>query len=124
MLGNADDVVRSLEFRFMVDRAVAAWLLGRPDVAAAFVRAAERLFEVAVPDLALDVSMIASRKGVGRIVAGRLANRLTPTQAAAVMIIWKLRGARRTALQRLTEAFRGNMAFSYALRALCPRLRF
>lgn len=87
MLNTGDDVVRSLEFRYAIDRAVAAQQAGRADVADIFVRAAERLFGIALPDLARDVSMIASRKGVGRTVAGNLAGRLSPTSAAALMII-------------------------------------
>lgn len=122
MFYTGDDVVRSLEFRYAVDRAVAARQAGRTDVADIFVRTAQRLFGAALPDLARDDSMIASRKGVGRTVAGSLASRLSPTSAAAVMIIWTLRGARRTALQGLTEAFRGDEAFRHALIALCPRL--
>lgn len=123
MLNPGDDVVRSLEFRYAINRAVAARQAGRADVVDIFVRTAERLFGAASPDLARDVSMIASRKGVGRTVAESLAGRLSPTSAAAVMIIWTLRGAGGTALQGLTEAFRGDEAFSLALRALCSRLR-
>lgn len=123
MLNTGDDVFGSLEFRYAIDRAVAARQAGRADVADIFIRTAERLFGAALPDLAREVSMIASRKGAGRTVAGSLAGRMSPTSAAALMIIWTLRGARRTALQRLTEAFGGDEAFSHALKALCPRLR-
>lgn len=122
MLPNGDAVAQSLEFKFLVDRAVAARQAGRLDVADLFIRAAERLFEATVPDLAGDIAAIASRKGVGAVVAARLAGRLSPTSAAAVTIIWALRGARTPALQSLTGAFRDDEAFGHALRVLCPRM--
>lgn len=121
MFENADDAARSLEFRFLVDRAIAARQLGHPDAADAFVRAAERLLETAMKDVAYEVSKIASRKGVGAHTALALAPRLSPVQAAAVTTIWLLRGARRPAIEALSGAFRQNPTFNEMMKVLCAR---
>lgn len=118
---NCDDVVRSLEFRFLIDRALVARRSGRYEASDVFIRAAQRLFETSLPDLAGDISLVASRKGIGVKVAERLAARMTPTAAAAVATIWLLRGARGPALGRLREAFADNEAFWHVLRRLCRR---
>lgn len=122
MSDNGDDVVQSLEFRFLVDRAIAASRSGHPATTDLFVRAAERLLTASLPYAARDISLIASRKVAGAAAALSLVKRLTPMQAAAVALIWILRGARKPALQGLAEAFRGDEAFGHALRRLCPRV--
>lgn len=86
-----------------------------------FARAAQGLLEAAMPDLAHDVSRIASRKGDGGAVASRLALRLTQTTAAAVFVVWSCRGARRTATDALSNAFRHDPAFDQTVRLLCAR---
>ena len=121
MFDNGDDAVRSLEMRFLFDRAFAASRLGRPDIADLFVRAAERLLGVASPAIARAVSLISSRKGTGQTVAASLINRINPTQAAAVAVIWLIRGARRPAIDALAQAFRDDPVFNDTMRILCAR---
>lgn len=122
MFKNGDDVAQSIEFKFLIDRAIVARQSGRFDVAEAFGRAAERLFEAGAPDLASDIAMIASRKGAGAVVARTLADRLSPVSAAAVAAIWLLRGARRPALRSLAGAFGDDETFRHAFYDLCRRL--
>lgn len=121
MLGD-DEVSCSLEFRFLVDRALAARETGRHDVADVFSRAAEGLLVAALPAVASDVTMIASRKGVGGEIATDLARRLSGMSAAAVNVVWLLRGARLPAVRALSEAFRGDAMFADTIRTLCARV--
>lgn len=121
MFDNGDEAVRSLEMRFLFDRAFAASQSGRPDMADLFVRAAERLLSLSSPAIAQDVSLISSRKGTGQTVATSLINRVNPTQAAAVATIWTLRGARRPAIDALSEAFRDDPEFVATVKMLCWR---
>jgi len=122
MLGAGEDVSCSLEFRFLVDRALAAREAGRHDVADVFSRAAEGLLVAALPDIASDVTMIASRKGVGGEIATDLAQRLSGASAAAVNVVWLLRGARLPAVRSLSQAFQGDRVFTDAVRTLCRRV--
>lgn len=122
MIDAGDDVSCSLEFRFLVDRALAAREAGRHDVADVFSRAAEGLLIAALPDVASDVAMIASRKGVSADIARRLARRLSAASAASVNIVWLLRGARLQAVRTLSEAFRSDPIFGHIVRMLCSRL--
>lgn len=117
-----NDFATSIELRYLVDRALAARQAGRRDVADIFGRAAQGLLEVSMPDLAHDVSRIASRKGEGCAVASKLALRVTPTAAAAVMIAWTLRGARQRAIQTLCDAFRHEPEFDQTVKLLCRRV--
>ena len=118
MFGNGEDVNRSLEFRFLVDRAILALRSGRPDLTDVFVRAAERLLGVSHSAISTDVSLIASRKGAGSNIATDLVKRLTAAQAAAVTTVWLLRGARRPAIDTLASAFRHVPAYDDTLRLL------
>lgn len=122
MLGTGDDVSCSLEFRFLVDRALAAREAGRHDVADVLSRAAEGLLVAALPDIAADVARIGSRKGVGGEIALRLAQHLSGVSAGAVNVVWLLRGARLTAVRALSELFRGDPGFEGTVRSLCRRL--
>jgi hypothetical protein len=122
MIDAGDDVSCSFEFRFLVDRALAAREAGRHDVADVFSRAAEGLLIAALPDVASDVAMVASRKGVGGDLAQRMANRLSGATAAAVSLVWLLRGARQPAVRALSEAFRRDPLFRDTIIALCGRL--
>ena len=75
-----------------------------------------------MPDVAHSVAKIASRKGAGGEVAQGLASRFTPATAAAVAIIWTLRGARRPAVEALTAAFGDHPDFVATTMRLCRRV--
>lgn len=122
MQTNPDHTATSLELRFLIDRGLAAQQAGRRDLADIYGRAAEGLLEAAMPDVAQDVSKIASRKGAGCDVAGKLALRLTPTSAAAVVITWMLRNARQPAIRTLSDAFQHDDTFDATFRMLGRRL--
>jgi len=117
-----DSLAASLEFQFLVDRALTAQQSGRRDMAAVFGRAAQGILETAMPDIAHDVAKIASRKGAGGEVAQGLVSRLTPAAAAAVATIWTLRGARKPAVEALTAAFGDHPEFVATTKRLCRRV--
>lgn len=116
-----DDIAVSLELQFLVDRGLAARRSGRRDVADVYGRAAQGLIEAALPDVASEVSKIASRKGSGPDVAGDLATRLTPASAAAIVMTWILRDARKPAIRTLSDAFRDDDTFDATFRLLGRR---
>lgn len=116
-----DDIATSLELRFLVDRALAARQAGCRDVADVYGRAAQGLLEAAMPGVANEVSKIASRKGSGPEVASDLATRLTPASAAAVVMTWILRDARKPAIRTLSDAFRHDDTFDATFRLLGRR---
>lgn len=117
-----DALLESIEFRFAIDRAFAAHEAGRRYVADAFARAAEAILKLALPDIADDVALTASRKGRGDAIGPRLAPHLTADTAAAVAVVWMLRGARQPAVRALSEAFRSEPEFDATIRLLCSRI--
>lgn len=115
------DIATSLEFRFLIDRCLAARRDGNLAVANVYAFAAEGLLTRALPDDANNISSVASRKGDGRSIGSALAQHLSPTSAASVNVIWLIRGARRPAIDALSEAFRGDAVFNDTIRLLCAR---
>lgn len=115
------DITTSLELRFLIDRHLAARRAGNVDVASVYAHAAEGLITTALPVHADVISSVASRKGDGRSIASALAQHLSPTSAAAVNVVWLIRGARRPAIDALAEAFRNDMVFNDTIRMLCAR---
>jgi hypothetical protein len=105
----------------LVDRTLSTRRAGRSDLADVFVRAAEGLIATALPAHADAIASIASRKGDGRSIGSALAQHLSPASAAAVNVIWLLRGARRPAIDALAEAFRDDPIFNDTIRVLCAR---
>lgn len=119
---STDATLISLELRFLVDRAIHFKCSGRPDLAEAFVRAAEALVRSSLPEVAHAIALVASRKGQGETIAVRMIPFLSPTAAAAVFVIWSFRGARQPAIRRLVDAFAAHPAYSETVRLLCHRL--
>lgn len=121
MLNIGTDISNSIELRFLIDRCLAARRVGEADVANIYAHAAEGLLTTALPDHADDISSVASRKGVGRFIGSALAQSLWPAEAAAIGVIWLLRGARRPAIDALAEAFQNDPVFNDTVRMLCSR---
>ena len=111
----------SLELHFLIDRHLAARRVGQTEQAAVYARAAEGLIAASLPEHAEAISSVASRKGDGRLIGRALALKLTSVSAAAVNVIWLIRGARRPAINALAEAFRDDVVFSETIRMLCAR---
>lgn len=116
-----DIAATSLELRFLIDRHLAARRIGQNEIANVYGHAAEGLLTTALPAHAKAIATVASRKGDGHSIASALAQSLTPASAAAVNVIWLIRGARRPAIDALTNAFRENAVFSGTVRMLCAR---
>lgn len=114
--------IGSLEFRFLVDRAFAARQFGQRSLADALDRATERYVCALIPAFAEDISKVASRKGEGDNIAKRLSEKLSPELAATVVLVWLLRGARRSGVTTLSRAFRRKGGFDDTLRMLCRRV--
>lgn len=121
MLSNNMDVVTSLELRFLIDRHLAARSAGHHDVAVVYAHAAEGLLRAMMPTHSRAIANVSSRKGDGRLIGSALARQLPAAPAAAVNVVWLLRGARRPAIEALSEAFRHNPIFDAAIRMLCSR---
>lgn len=119
---SGDIAASSLELRFLVDRHLAARRVGQNELAAVYAHAAEGLLTAALPTHAKGITSVASRKGDGRTIGSALAQDLSPASAAAVNVVWLLRGARRPALDALTEAFRDDRVFNDTIRILCARV--
>lgn len=117
----AAEIASSLELRFLVDRHLVARRAGQTGVAGVYAHAAEGLLTAALPAHATAIANVASRKGDGHSIGSALAQRLTPASAAAVNVIWLLRGARRPAIDALAEAFRNDPVFNDTIRMLCAR---
>jgi hypothetical protein len=112
----------SLELRFLVDRVIAAKQDGMPDAADAFIRVAEKLLRSALPVVANDIARIASRKGKGEVAVARMTPLLSPTAAAAIVVIWSFRGARQPAIHKLDRVFAACRDYQETVRLLCHRL--
>lgn len=117
-----DAFVASLEFRFTLDRAFAAYKAGQSDVADAFARTAEAILQSAIPAIASDIAKAASRKGQGAEIGGRLAQHLTPALAACAAIVLLLRGARRPVVDALSAEFGKHPDYGTTVRVLCGRV--
>jgi len=118
----SSEIANSLELRFLVDRHLAARRVDRVDVANVYAHAAEGLLTAAMPTHANAIASVASRKGDGHSIGSALAQTLTPTSAAAVNVIWLIRGARRPAIDALAEAFQDDVVFNDTIRMLCRRV--
>lgn len=116
-----DDVTNSLELRFLIDRHLVARCVGQQEIANIYAHAAEGLLTAVMPSHASAISNVASRKGDGRSIGSALAQSLSPASAAAVNVIWLLRGARRPAIDTLAEPFRDSVEFNNTIRTLCAR---
>lgn len=118
----AAETAHSLELRFLVDRHLAARRAGQSEIAGVYAHAAEGVLTAAMPAHANAIASVASRKGDGRSIGSALAQSLSPASAAAVNVIWLLRGARRPAIDALTEAFRNDAVFIDTFQMLCARV--
>ncbi len=118
----AADIANSLELRFLIDRHLAARRADQTEVASVYAHAAEGLLTATTPAHANAISSVASRKGDGRSIGSALAQQLSPGSAAAVNVIWLIRGARRPAIDALSEAFRDDPVFNDTIRMLCARV--
>lgn len=121
MLSTGVDIANSLELRFLIDRHLATRRAGQTERANIYAHAAEGLLTTALPDHANDISSVASRKGDGRSIGSALAQCLSPASAAAVNVIWLIRGARRPAINALSAAFGSDAVFNDTIRTLCAR---
>jgi len=117
----AANIANSLELRFLIDRHLAARRVGQTEQAVVYAHAAEGLIAASLPEHAEVISSVASRKGDGRLIGSALALKLTSVSAAAVNVIWLIRGARRPAINALAEAFRDDVVFNDTIRMLCAR---
>lgn len=115
------DIANSLELLFLIDRHLAARRSGHIELASTFAHAAQGVLTAAMPAHASEIASVASRKGDGRLIGSALAQHLSPTSAAAVNVIWLLRGARRPAIDSLAGPFRYDPVFNDAIRKLCAR---
>jgi hypothetical protein len=106
----------------IVDRALLARRLGLNGLAAVLAHAAEGVLMAALPMHAHAIASVASRKGDGRSIGSALAQCLSPATAAAVNVIWLLRGARRPAIDGLSEAFGDHPDFVATAKMLCRRV--
>lgn len=106
----------------IVDRALLARRLGLNGLAAVLAHAAEGVLTTALPMHAKEIASVASRKGDGRSIGGALAQSLSPASAASVIVIWLLRGARRPAIDGLSEAFGDHPEFVVTTKMLCRRV--
>lgn len=122
MLSMSADVATSLELRFLIDRHLAARRSDQNQVASVCAHAAEGLITTALPVHADAIGSVASRKGDGHLIGCALAQHLSPASAAAVSVIWMLRGARRPAIDALAEAFQNDPIFNDTIRLLCSRI--
>lgn len=118
----SDGLAASIEFRFTLDRAFAAYNAGQRDLADAFARTAEAILRSAIPRIASDIANAASRKGRGAEIGSRLARRLTPALAACVAIVLLLRGARMPVVNVLSLEFGKHPDFDATVRLLCGRV--
>lgn len=105
----------------MIDRALLAHRLGRNDVQRVFSHAAQGLLEAALPEIATSFSKAASRQGQGDVIATGMIPHLTPRSAAAVCVVWMMRGARSPAIRALRGAFGGAPIFNDTIKTLCWR---
>lgn len=121
MISDGTYAVTSLELRFLVDRHLVARRIGQREMASVYAHAAEGLLTATMPAHATAIASVASRKGDGHLIASALAQRLSPTAAAAVNVIWLIRGARRPAIDAMAEAFRDDPMFNDMIRMLCAR---
>ncbi len=117
-----ETIVASLELRFLIDRHLAARRFGQGELANVYAHAAEGLLTTALPGHADAISAVASRKGDGALIGSALAQDLSPASAAAVNVVWLLRGARRPAMDVLSAAFRDDATFHDTIRMLCARI--
>lgn len=117
----AADIASSLELRFLIDRHLAARRIGQDEIARVYAHAAEGLLTTAMPAHGDAIASVASRKGDGHSIGCALAQRLSPASAAAVNVVWLIRGARRPAINALAEAFRDNVVFNDMIKTLCAR---
>ncbi|MBX3429731.1 MAG: hypothetical protein KF779_09130 [Hyphomonadaceae bacterium] len=118
----SEEVIASIEFRFLIDGHLAARRAGQTEQANIYAHAAEGLVATALPDHADAIASVASRKGDGRSIGSALAQCLSPASAAAVCIVWLIRGARRPAIDALSEAFRDDSEFVATVKMLCRRV--
>jgi hypothetical protein len=121
MFETHEDFVQSLEFRFLIDRYLAARRVGQIQLAKVYAHAAEGLLAAAMPSHADAISGVASRKGDGRSIGSALAQTVSPSTAGAIFVVWSCRQARRPAIDALFDGFRNNPAFSGTVRMLCAR---
>lgn len=112
----------SVELRFLFDHAILARQQGQHDRSDVFLRAAEGLIRLSLPQLSDDLGSVASRKGVGEQIALRVAQSISPTVAAAIIVLWTFRGARQPAIRVLLQAFGNHPDYQDAVRVLCHRL--
>jgi hypothetical protein len=122
MLESDEGVHRSLEFRFLIDRALAANQSHQIDLADAYARAAEGIVKAHFPHLATDIATAASRKGQGAEIGVRLAQHLDPSSAGCVALVLLLRGARKPVINTLASAFRHDPEFDATVKMLCGRV--
>lgn len=113
----ADDALASC-----IDRCIDARRRGALQVSDAFARCAQAIACHELPEAACAIESVASRKGDGHSIGSALAQRISPASAAAVNVIWLLRGARRPAIDALAETFRDNPIFNDTIRMLCARI--
>lgn len=119
---SSDTIISSIEFRFMIDRALLAHRLGRSDVQRVFSHAAQGLLEAALPEIATSFSKAASRQGQGDVIAAGMIPHLTPRAAAAVCVVLMIRGARSPAIKALKDSLGLDPTFDETIRILCRRL--
>lgn len=105
-----------------MDRALLARQEGKLDVSVAFVRAAEGVLRVDLHHLAADIARVASRQGQGDVIAAGMIPHLTPRAAAAVCVVWMMRGARSPAINTLQQAFGTDPLFNSTIRILCRQV--
>lgn len=121
-MSGPDASIASLEFRFTLDRALAAHKAGNVDVADAFAQAAEAILRSSFPQVADDIAHAASRKGPGDLIGCRLVEHLDAASAACVAMVLTLRGARRRVVDVLSLAFRHEPVFNATIALLCERV--
>lgn len=117
-----NNVTNSIEFRFLVDRALLARSNGQHNLASTFAIAAEGLLRSALPNISTEIGLICSRKGDGQALAARVITAVAPSEAACVVCVWTLRSSRRAAIDYVSAAFKSVPAFNETIRMLFSRI--
>lgn len=111
-----------LEIHFLIDRALASRRRGLRTLSGDFARAAEGILKSSLPHLADDIAAVASCKGKGDVIGGRLAQHLDASSAACLALVLLLRGARKRVVDTLASVFRDDPEFNATIRMLCGRV--
>ena len=110
------------ELDALVDRLIFFYQARKLPVAEAYSRCAEALLVHMYAPAADAISLAASRKGMGDVLANKIVPHLDGAGAAAAVTILMFRGARRPVVTAISNAFTANPEFHQVQRRLCRRV--